>query len=79
MELMDENSIQMELKYCERCGGLWLRLRGSDLVYCAACAVILAGIARDPRCLQPHGGGVIQTLIDEDRVQNMFWSEGGQA
>jgi hypothetical protein len=29
--------IQLELKYCERCGALWLRLRGTQEVYCAAC------------------------------------------
>ena len=29
--------IQVELKYCERCGGLWLRPRGRDGVYCANC------------------------------------------
>jgi len=30
--------VRMELKYCERCGGLWIRLRGSQEVYCAPCA-----------------------------------------
>lgn len=28
---------QMELKYCERCGGLFLRLLGVSLVYCEVC------------------------------------------
>ncbi len=28
-----------ELKYCERCGALWLRSRGCDQSYCPACAV----------------------------------------
>lgn len=28
---------EVELKYCERCGGLWLRLRGNSEVYCASC------------------------------------------
>jgi Zn-finger nucleic acid-binding protein len=39
MELEDFELIQMELKYCERCGGLWLRVRGSGEVYCASCVV----------------------------------------
>ena len=30
--------IQLELKYCERCGGLFLRQLGIGEVYCAACA-----------------------------------------
>ncbi len=29
--------IHVELKYCERCGGLWLRPQGSDGVYCVGC------------------------------------------
>ncbi len=32
---------KLELKYCERCGGLWLRPQGGDAVYCAACAEAL--------------------------------------
>ena len=29
---------KLELKYCERCGGLRLRTYGSHEVYCARCA-----------------------------------------
>jgi Zn-finger nucleic acid-binding protein len=28
---------EVELKYCERCGGLWLRTGGDSEVYCASC------------------------------------------
>lgn len=38
MEIGDPEIVQLELKYCERCGGLWLRLRGAPDVYCTACA-----------------------------------------
>jgi hypothetical protein len=31
------NELQFELKYCERCGGLWLRPVGGGQVYCVAC------------------------------------------
>jgi Zn-finger nucleic acid-binding protein len=34
---MEGPEIQVELKYCERCGGLWLRPQGTDGVYCAGC------------------------------------------
>ncbi len=34
MEPLEAGSIQLELKYCERCGALWLRPQGSDLVFC---------------------------------------------
>lgn len=33
--------IRLELKYCERCGGLWMRTRGSHDVYCALCVLQL--------------------------------------
>lgn len=29
--------VRMELKYCERCGGLWVRERGAGVVYCENC------------------------------------------
>jgi len=28
---------RMELKYCEHCGGLWLRECGAGVVYCPNC------------------------------------------
>jgi len=31
------NEVRVELKYCERCGGLWLRECGSGLIYCKGC------------------------------------------
>ncbi len=43
MEVEDPEVTQLELKYCERCGALWLRLRGVQDVYCAW------------NCLRPHG------------------------
>ncbi len=33
--------IRLELKYCERCGGLLLRGSGDTVVYCRACAEAL--------------------------------------
>jgi hypothetical protein len=41
---MEGPEIQVELKYCERCGGLWLRPQGADGVYCAGCRVCLAAL-----------------------------------
>lgn len=34
---MDRHGIDLELKYCERCGGLFLRPRQASLVYCGVC------------------------------------------
>lgn len=31
------SEVRMELKYCEHCGGLWVRERGAGTVYCERC------------------------------------------
>ena len=35
---VEENKVCLELKYCERCGGLWLRPAGGSQIYCVSCA-----------------------------------------
>jgi hypothetical protein len=37
MKGCDCAELRFELKYCERCGGLWLRPVGGEQIYCAAC------------------------------------------
>ena len=37
MEIAELEVIELELKYCERCGGLWLRRRDAKEVYCPPC------------------------------------------
>ncbi|MGO8793296.1 MAG: hypothetical protein ACLQLC_00605 [Candidatus Sulfotelmatobacter sp.] len=38
----DANELRLELKYCERCGGLWLRRAGGGQIYCVACGRAMA-------------------------------------
>jgi len=38
--------ISLELKYCERCGGLWVRQKGVSGVYCSSCRARLAALMR---------------------------------
>lgn len=45
------NEMQVELKYCERCGGLWLRRCGVRLVYCADCIPKIADLPAPSRRL----------------------------
>ena len=33
----NSSEVRVELKYCEHCGGLWVRERGAGVVYCARC------------------------------------------
>ena len=61
MEFDNHELIQLELKYCERCGGLWLRLQGAQEVYCAACVPEMRQLAAPrkrttrPRLPGAHG------------------------
>jgi hypothetical protein len=65
---IEGSEIQVELKYCERCGGLWLRPQGTKGVYCASCRVCLAAMpdpgeapprkARSRRKARPQGKDV---------------------
>jgi len=50
---MEGPEIQVELKYCERCGGLWLRPQGADGVHCASCRIRLAATP-NPREARPR-------------------------
>ena len=34
--------LQFELKYCERCGGLWMRPVGGGQIYCRVCGRAMA-------------------------------------
>jgi len=36
--------VRLELKYCEFCGGLWLRERGCQEVHCENCRVQLRAL-----------------------------------
>ena len=40
----EREEMRVELKYCERCGGLWLRTPGSEGVHCDGCRIRLAAM-----------------------------------
>jgi len=77
MDVLGNGSIQLELKYCERCGGLWLRPTESDLIFCAACAVVMAGLAPNTRFFAQRRPAL--RLPGRGRNAVSFWSEGGNA
>ncbi|MFY9560493.1 MAG: hypothetical protein WAQ52_09695 [Terriglobales bacterium] len=39
-----QDEVAVELKYCERCGGLWLRRQGQEVVYCGGCRAQMAAL-----------------------------------
>jgi Zn-finger nucleic acid-binding protein len=81
MEIADVEIIQLELKYCERCGGLWLRLRGTQEVYCGGCVLEMrelpaAGRAKHkPRLPKNHRFEIKKLRTDRATV----CGEGGTA
>lgn len=48
--------VGLELKYCEQCGGLWLRRQGNDNCYCGACARFLQDLPPRPPDNRRRGG-----------------------
>jgi hypothetical protein len=40
----DGSEVQLELKYCERCGSLGLRPQGGQELYCKGCRIYLAAL-----------------------------------
>lgn len=54
--------VAMELKYCERCGGLWLRRSGQDVVHCGRCRAQIVAL------LQPRRRSASQ-VVSQNHVQ----------
>jgi hypothetical protein len=53
MEVEKTEVLQLELKYCERCGGLWLRIRGRQEAYCSSCAGAMSEVAIGRKSKRP--------------------------
>ena len=49
MESLEDVLVPMELKYCERCGGLWFRERDAAEVYCPGCVPQMAEMPKPKR------------------------------
>lgn len=81
MEVEDVEIIELELKYCERCGGLWLRPRGAQEVYCSPCAVKMSELPLSrkrktrPRLPINHKTEIRSECMDLAAI----WVEGGTA
>jgi hypothetical protein len=65
MRTHDVEIFEVELKYCERCGGLWFREKGKSGVYCGGCEPKMAEVAlgEGPR---PTRVGVLTPVNDEE-------------
>ncbi len=72
---IERYEIRVELKYCERCGGLWLRSETTFGVYCATCSAHLAAMpnAREPR---PSKTRRRRTRLQGSKVEREYRREG---
>jgi hypothetical protein len=64
----ETGGVRMELKYCERCGGLWLRPQGADVVYCRGCQECMAAL---PRVIERPAPGPRKRRKQEPRKRDL--------
>ena len=62
MEVEGLEIVRLELKYCERCGGLWMRVWGTQDAYCPPCTLQMSDLPPVRRRKKPH-------LLVNDRVE----------
>lgn len=79
MELEEVEIISLELKYCERCGGLWLRPAGSDDVYCAPCESSMADLPGAGTGRRKVVGASLQIEGQNGEVVVVVCGKGGNA
>jgi len=69
---------QLELKYCERCGGLWVRPQGSEQVYCAPCVIKVADLPK-PRHHRTKPRMPIHHGVEIQGNTALLYGRGGHA
>jgi hypothetical protein len=74
----DPELIHLELKYCERCGGLWLRLYGTDEVYCGVCRAETTNLPASTR-RRPRNPRLAGTRFDIKAQKAGMLEAGGRA
>ena len=79
MEIEDVEIVQLELKYCEYCGGLWLRRKGDVGIYCAACIPYVAGFALSRERRRPRLPIKTAIRIEGKHGEVLVCGEGGNA
>ena len=74
---------RVELKYCEHCGGLWVRESGAGVVYCDDCQSKVADLPipkkRPSRARLPVRPPIAVEDYHEDEDEMDFEAAGGVA
>jgi hypothetical protein len=68
----ENQNVRMELKYCEHCGGLWLRECGAGVVYCDNCRPKVADLPIPKR----KTGRTILPVAKQSVVEAAFRNDG---
>jgi len=82
----EKETVRVELKYCEHCGGLWVRECGAGVVYCGNCRPIVADLPlskkRPQRLTLPVGRRAVvedYEIESGDRDETDLEAAGGVA
>jgi hypothetical protein len=80
MNIDELEIVELELKYCERCGTLWLRPCRNEQVYCSPCTMKMLSlpIIRKPRVKSQSAAPDDLCHMDMDG-QALPVGEGGHA
>jgi len=79
METEQLEIVYLELKYCERCGGLWLRRKGESNVYCDSCSLQWQEVGGANKKSSPSYARLRQSLASDRRRVDFpvgCWQEG---
>jgi hypothetical protein len=58
--------VGVELKYCEHCGGLWVRERGAGVVYCEKCQPKVDDLPAAKRARRAKLPARAQSVVDRN-------------
>jgi hypothetical protein len=79
MKIEDPEVILLELKYCERCGALWLRPLGGLDIYCAPCDLEMLDLP-SPRIVTSRprlpGNHKVEGKAHSDDLSTFYGKEG---
>lgn len=82
----EDEAVRVELKYCERCGSLWVRECGAGVVYCDNCQPKVADLPiskkRPGRLIlpvRPHTAVEDYEFENDEGMESDFEAAGGAA
>jgi hypothetical protein len=79
MNIEDPEVILLELKYCERCGALWLRPLGVHEIYCPPCDLEMLDLP-SPRIVTSRprlpGNHKVESKAHPDDFSPFYGKEG---